>query len=432
MIVKCPNCESGLEYSTYTRRMICKYCGSEFDLDKIEEGRVENNEPLKEEEKTIFRPKFSGDFGSDSIGDYNTLLERKKKQEEKEDARKFASTKMNILKCTSCGAELAVNSVETSTFCAYCGQATVVLDRVDDFLQPDGIIPFKIHKEDAERIIRQSFSKGAFVPNEIKNFQVDKLRGIYVPFWLFDADYSEYEVWSYTKKVGKQTVTRYAIRDGNCEFRNLSVDSSSNLNDDSSQRLEPFDFRQLVEFKPEYLSGFYSDRFDQGTEEVKGVAQHRMHTMFASETEKKIPGNTKKLKYFKPSIGKYTTKYALLPAWFLTFRYDYRRYTILVNGQTGKMVGAVPYNKKKALALYIALIIVCVIISIPIMVYGGLFVTAYGTEFDKVAAVFFIAVPVLQFLLGKSAMHRYKGLLRSIELSNSANINQYVSERQDS
>ena len=41
-------------------------------------------------------------------------------------------------------------------------------------------------------------------------------------------------------------------------------------------------------------------------------------------------------------------EYVLLPAWFFVFGHEGKFYNILMNGQTGKMVGALPYDKKKA------------------------------------------------------------------------------------
>ena len=47
-------------------------------------------------------------------------------------------------------------------------------------------------------------------------------------------------------------------------------------------------------------------------------------------------------------------KYAMLPAWFVTFDYQGKHHTVLVNGQTGKIDGQWPksfgtFAKKAAL-----------------------------------------------------------------------------------
>ncbi len=60
-----------------------------------------------------------------------------------------------IYSCTACGAELMVNEVETSTFCSYCGQPTIVFDRVTSTKKPQYILPFMVTKEEAVNLIRQ-------------------------------------------------------------------------------------------------------------------------------------------------------------------------------------------------------------------------------------------------------------------------------------
>ena len=130
--------------------------------------------------------------------------------------------------CNSCGAELAVNEVEASSFCAYCGQATVVLDRVEEYLEPDYVIPFSVTKEQAESTIRERIKSGYYVPSVIKNFEVEKLRGIYIPFWLYDIYYGDEKYFKYSARVTNKTyVTRYIHHVAEMHFKRLTQDASS-------------------------------------------------------------------------------------------------------------------------------------------------------------------------------------------------------------
>ena len=62
-------------------------------------------------------------------------------------------------------------------------------------------------------------------------------------------------------------------------------------------------------------------------------------------------------------VGK--VSYAMVPVWILTTRYNDRPYTFMMNGQTGKVVGSLPYDKTKAF-LYPAL---CSLILAPILYF---------------------------------------------------------------
>ena len=57
--------------------------------------------------------------------------------------------------------------------------------------------------------------------------------------------------------------------------------------------------------------------------------------------------------------------YAMVPVWILTTRYNDKPYTFMMNGQTGKVVGSLPYDTTKAL-LYPAL---CSLVLMPILYF---------------------------------------------------------------
>ena len=60
-----------------------------------------------------------------------------------------------------------------------------------------------------------------------------------------------------------------------------------------------------------------------------------------------------------PKVKLQRTGYVLLPAWFITLNPNGTPYTFLVNGQTGKVVGTVPWNK----VLFATLLIVSCLLT---------------------------------------------------------------------
>lgn len=445
MVLRCANCGGVLEYSAELNKMVCSFCGNSYTIDELNQKEVEEEknvekparpQPANSENRivtgpTIFTLKNSSGFASDEVGDYNTILKKKNEEKAKEESRMHASVKMQIMRCTACGAELAVNGTETSTFCAYCGQATVVQDRVDDYLKPDYIIPFKVPRDDAERIIRTQLNKGFFVPKGIKDFEVEKIRGIYVPFWLFDMHYSDRQFYKYSKKQGKTTVTRYEYFEAKTFFKQLTLDASLNLNDDSSARLEPYDMRQLEEFDMAYLSGYYSDRFDVGVADITGNAVLRAGELFNEQAMKEIKHKTGKLVKQDPDFNVSKTEYALLPAWFLSFKYDEKPYTILVNGQTGKMVGAVPYVKAKAYAIFIVTaLLLCTLGVLTCTALSYFFFLEVGLD-EKITWLYMVGLPIVIFLIANGAKNRIQALKKSLSLTTASKINKFAKERQD-
>ena len=391
MIYRCKNCGGALEYSVEKDRMVCDYCKSEFRVSELSQD-------------------------SDPESSQNNTKSKK-------------YIKMQIVRCTACGAELAVNGVEASTFCAYCGQASVIQDRVDNVLKPDYIIPFKVTKEEAEGIIRKNLKKGFFVPKAIKNFEAEKIRGIYVPFWLFDIRYKDFQYWMYflKKKRKDYSNVRFEYVEAEAFFKRLTLDASYKFDDDSSVRLEPYDMGQLREFDMAYLSGYYSDRYDMKEDSARKKALSRVREYFDELVQKGMKHKDGVKHKAWPVYRVTKTDYALLPAWFLTFKYDDKPYTILVNGQTGKMVGAVPAAKAKVYSMF--LIAASILFGIGMLVFPAItkfFLLGSKPEFKPLS---FIVAFLAGFInIAKSTYDKYK---KSISLTTARGINQYMKERQD-
>ena len=331
---------------------------------------------------------------------------------------------MNVYSCTACGAEIAVTVVESSTFCSYCGQPTIVFDRVSSAKKPEYIIPFSVTKEQAVTLIRRHLSSGYFVPKEIKNFSVERIRGIYIPFWLYDVDYKDEQYLSGRVKSGKNTYTRYFYRSAFVTFHDLTLDASKQLSDESSQRLEPYRTNELRPFESGYLSGFYADCFDADPSSLQYLAAQRSRELFNKQIESTIRASSIQILSSNPKYEIQRSSYAMLPAWFLTFRYQDEPYTIMLNGQTAKVVGAVPYDKRKVTILFALLAIIGTIILTPII-----YAMACSGDSDAFETILYFAVG--GGLMWGYGLKKIKDIKQSIALSKASNMNRFVKDRQE-
>jgi hypothetical protein len=59
--------------------------------------------------------------------------------------------------------------------------------------------------------------------------------------------------------------------------------------------------------------------------------------------------------------------YCMAPVWIVTTRYQDKPYTFMMNGQSGKVVGSLPYDMKKAVAYGLAVFAVV----LPIVYYAA-------------------------------------------------------------
>jgi len=126
-----------------------------------------------------------------------------------------------IYHCNSCGAELMVNGEEAATFCAYCGQPAIVFQRIASEIKPDYIIPFRVSQEQAYNIIRNQFAQGAFIPDELRNIKIEKVHGVYVPFWLYNIHYYDNQFLKQCHLVNQFQIKIqwFSFRESHCFFR---------------------------------------------------------------------------------------------------------------------------------------------------------------------------------------------------------------------
>ena len=64
-----------------------------------------------------------------------------------------------------------------------------MMGQVSGALKPDYVIPFKIDKKAAKEALQRHYKGKKLLPKIFKKENhIDEIKGVYVPFWLFDAD----------------------------------------------------------------------------------------------------------------------------------------------------------------------------------------------------------------------------------------------------
>ena len=228
-------------------------------------------------------------------------------------------------------------------------------------------------------------------------------------------------------KNNKRDEKRYYQRAGNCNFANVPIDGSSILNDEVSMKLEPFIFNDAKEFDEDYLNGFYSNTSDMTYAELRESAANRCHKLFLDETLTTIPGNKPKL---EDSIYWIDIQddplYMMMPVWFFTFKYKDKPYTSLVNGQTGKVVGTMPWEEKKIYGIGLSLFF-----CLPTVLGVGFFCIAMN--FIVLAGLFnqiITAAICVGSALAVPGIVGIKKIVKNLRLTQSDAIFKYVKKRQ--
>ena len=197
---------------------------------------------------------------------------------------------------------------------------------------------------------------------------------MYVPFWLFDSKITAQAEFQAEKHhvitTPKEIITEISVyncrRSGTMSFERIPVDGSKRMDDAYMDSIEPFDYSALEKFSAAYLTGYLADKYDVTAEDCAPRADKRVENS-AIEVLRESVENFDVVELENAAVVKDVGKvsYAMVPVWILTTRYQDKPYTFMMNGQTGKVVGSLPYDTTKAF-LYPAL---CSLVLMPILYF---------------------------------------------------------------
>lgn len=342
---KCPGCNAKLPFNPETQRWDCEYCGGSYSLEELTEFEAKQQK-AQNEGKTM-------------------------------DA--------DLYECPNCGAQVITDENTSATFCVYCGSTSIIKNRLVSGLRPKYIIPFKKTKKQAIEAFK-GFKRGKiFAPKDFSDpANIDKITGVYIPFWLYDSHAKGEVVYNATRVKSwrsgdyryTQTDTYHAIRDGEIDFARVPVDGSTKFDDDTMDSIEPFKYDDLQDFNMSYLSGFLSEKYDVEEDDAYIRAQNRVTNSTIDQFKTTVKGYTSvTVSSSNLDIEKKTTDYVLLPVWMLNIKYKDKMHLFAMNGQTGKMVGDIPIDNKKRLLYaagsFILGLIVCTILVFLFAKYLG-------------------------------------------------------------
>ncbi len=329
---KCPCCNGAISFDPHLQKLKCPYCDTEFEADALRDY----DSALQDTPPDDLRWESSPD-GHWAEGEDSDLA---------------------VYACRSCGGEIVGDANTAATACPFCGNPVVITGNLSGTLRPDYVIPFKLDKDAAKAALIRHLSGKPLLPKSFKEKnRIEEIKGVYVPFWLFDADVdatmryraTRTRFWSDSNYNYTETRHYLVLRGGTLGFTRIPVDGSSKMADDLMESIEPFDFSDAVDFQTAYLAGYLADKYDVTAEDCIQRANDRVRTSTEQTFAATVTGYATVLPEggsIQLSNGK--AVYALYPVWLLNSTYEGKQYTFAMNGQTGKFVGDLPVDKAAA------------------------------------------------------------------------------------
>lgn len=330
---KCPNCDGELIFDPSSGKYKCEYCMSMFSQEELD-AMVPASSAEETQERTEAEPSSSADAGEQAEGE------------------------AVVYTCPSCGAEIVTDATTAATFCYYCHNPVVLGGRLEGKYLPNKVIPFAIDKKEAEKRFLEYVGSKKFVPRAFFNKkQIEKLSGVYFPYWVYDAtlqgnmeaEAKNVRVWRSGDTEYTETKIYAVEREGKVELRNLTENALKKANGKLAAGVLPYEMDDMKDFTMGYLSGFGAEKRDIEKEALADGVRDDMSKYAKDIMRESISGYSSiNVKNSNFNIEKEQFQYVLLPVWTVTYKaHNGKMYYYSMNGQTGKVFGELPVDYKK-------------------------------------------------------------------------------------
>ncbi len=285
---------------------------------------------------------------------------------------------VTVYTCPQCGGELYSTGLEAASFCMYCGSSVALSGRLSRETSPQKIIPFRKTAESVKEAYQKMTRKVWFLPKELKNTEhLEKFQPIYLPYWIYSVDQKGPIALKGVRSKSNYTEYCDINLDLDADYSFIPFDASAAMDDDLSQKSAPFHEKELVDFSPAYLCGFYADYADVPDKTYLDDARKEANDRTILSIERSSgSGEMTGMKITRPENENEAlhshvnnTRSALFPFWFLTWRNNDRVAYAVANGETGRVVADLPVDKRAyyLCSLGLSAVLALILYLLPVM-----------------------------------------------------------------
>lgn len=274
---------------------------------------------------------------------------------------------MATRRCSQCGAEVALADDRLSTTCAFCDSPLVDGSAVSEPIE--SVVPFAVTRQRASDLLRAYLSRQWLAPEALrKAARADAVDAVFVPFYAYDAVARStwsarvgihwYRTETYTTTENGKRVTRtrtvqetewFPLSGQHArQWHDHLVSASAGLPEAEANALEPYDLGAAMPWAEAAVAGVAAEIPTVDHAAAHATAHQELTRKEAQAiAEKLLPGDTHDDLRVESAIHVETVRLALLPVWVAAVRGPAGPVRLLVNGQTGEVVGVVPRSWAK-------------------------------------------------------------------------------------
>ncbi|MCR4890733.1 MAG: hypothetical protein K5989_00900 [Lachnospiraceae bacterium] len=359
---RCVNCGAGMRFDIASQQLHCDYCDASMAVADHPDERVASEEDMFD---------------------------------------------VTVFCCPQCGGELMSTENAATDFCSYCGASVILEGRIGKEKSPDLVIPFLKTKEECQEIYKKKIHSAIFLPKEFKDpDHIDKIRGIYLPYWVYDVKQQGDVSLTGTRETSKYT--EYLKMDCHIDndYDGVTRDASSAFDDRISDFIAPFNTKSMRPFTPAYLAGFFADISDVSGDVYNESVKNETNKRTEKQIDSQYPGAS--INYPPDESAAFGTeitsmKSAMFPVWFLSWRRDDRVAYAVINGETGKICTDLPVDKKK---YYLG----SVLLAIPIFLLLSFLPTIRATTLVTVSSILSVGTMLIYAVNSRTVYRREEHL----------------------
>jgi DNA-directed RNA polymerase subunit RPC12/RpoP len=291
--------------------------------------------------------------------------------------------------CKRCGASAIVT--RQATRCAFCDAPEVVEVTDNRAIPPGGVLPFMVDGKQASATFSSWLRSRWFAPGDlVRRATRDKMDGMYLPFWSFDADMTTqydgqrgrvyYRTERYTDSEGKSQTREVREVDwtpcsGTVQTRveDLTTRASTTLPEAMIAKLGPWDLGQVRTFDGRYLAGFSAERYRLEAADGWAAEAEAVDRRIRTDIRADIGGDEQRIDDLNVAYDRVDFRHLLFPLWLSSFHYNGKVFRVAVNARSGEIFGERPYSAGKIILfiLTIAALIAAIVLLIVHLKAGG-------------------------------------------------------------
>jgi DNA-directed RNA polymerase subunit RPC12/RpoP len=295
----CPQCGGRMVYSPDGTSLVCESCSRQQKLDTRTPGP----------EQDFFVAMANG-MGFRKTGSAKTF------------------------NCQGCGAKFVLTPSELTGVCAYCGSAHVIVsEKASELVEPDAIIPMVVDQKQAREQVAKWAAGKRFEPQQT----VASPRGLYLPVWAFNLIGSI--PWSGQVIRNKREMP--ISGESPALYNDICVPGSTKLATQLLELMPEYSLSSAPAYDPRFLSGWPAQVCERSMSdaalEARRITVERIcRDIYIGH------GNVLHLRYSASSISITSYRLILLPLWIADYTLEDESHQMVINGQTGTVLGDIP------------------------------------------------------------------------------------------